>query len=43
MKDHMKPYIHDLIVLLHRVKGSADVFLFEEWMYRYVEIVLKGE
>ena len=42
-KDHMKPHIHDLVVLLHRVKGLADVFLFEEWMYRYVEIILKGE
>lgn len=42
-KDHLKPHIHDLVVLLHRVKGSADVFLFEEWMYRYIEIILKGE
>jgi hypothetical protein len=41
-KDHMKPHIHDLVVLLHRVKGSADVFSFEEWMYRYIEIILKG-
>ena len=39
----MKPYIHDLVVLLHQVKGSADVFLFEEWIFRYVEIILKGE
>ena len=23
--------------------GLADVFLFEEWMYRYIEIILKGE
>ena len=42
-KDHMKPHIHDLVVLLHCVKGSADVSLFEEWMFRYVEIILKGE
>ena len=42
-KDHMQPHIHDLVVMLHRVKGSADVSLFEEWMYKYVEIVLKGE
>ena len=42
-KDHIKPHIHDLVVLLHRVKGSTDVFLFEEWMYRYIEIMLKGE
>lgn len=39
----MKPHIHDLVVLLHRVKGSIDVFLFKEWMHRYVEIILKGE
>ena len=31
------------MVLLHRVKGSADVFLFEDWMYCYVEIILKGD
>jgi len=42
-KDHLKPHIHDLVVLLHRVKGSTNVFLFEEWMYRYIEIILKGE
>lgn len=42
-RSHMKPHIHDLVVLLHRVKGSADVCLFEEWMYRYIEIILKGE
>lgn len=41
-KDHMKPHIHELMVLLHRVKGSANIFLFEEWMYHYVEIILKG-
>lgn len=39
----MKPHIHDLVVLLHHVKGSANVLLFEEWMYRYIEIILKGE
>ena len=39
----MKPHIHDLVVLLHHVKGSTDVLLFEEWMLRYVEIILKGE
>lgn len=42
-KDHMKPHIHDLFVLLHHVKGSTDVFLFEEWMYMYIEIIVKGE
>ena len=42
-KDHMKPHIHDLVVLLHKVKGLVDVFLFEECMYRYIEIILKGE
>ena len=42
-KDHMKPHIHDLMVLLHWVKGLFDVFLFEEWMYCYVEIILKGQ
>ena len=39
----MKPHIHDLIVLLHWVKGSDDVFLFEEWMFHYVGIILKGK
>ena len=42
-KDHMKPHIHDLVVLLHKVKDLGDVFLFEEWMYRYIEIILKDE
>lgn len=42
-KDHLKPHIHDLVVLLHRVKGSTNFFLFEEWMYRNIEIILKGE
>ena len=39
----MKPHIHDLVVLLHHVRGSVDVSLFEEWMFIYVEIILKGE
>ena len=42
-KDHMQPHIRDLVVMLHRVKGSTDVSLFEEWMFRYIEIILKGE
>ena len=42
-KDHMKPRIHDLMVLLHWVKGFVDFFLFENWMYHYIEIILKGE
>ena len=42
-KDHMKPHIHDLVVLLHQVKGSTDIFLFEEWMFCYIEIILKVE
>ena len=39
----MKPYIHDVILLLHQFKGSTDAFLFGEWMFRYIEIILKGE
>lgn len=39
----MKPHVHDLIVFLHRVKGYADVFLFEDWMYCYIDIILKGK
>ena len=39
----MKPHIHDLVIFLHRVKGLANVFLFEEWMYRYIKIMLKGK
>ena len=42
-KDHLKPHIHDIVVMLHRVKGSADILVFKEWMYRYIEIILKGE
>ena len=42
-KDHMKTYIHDLVVLLHWVKGSTDIFVFEEWMFCNIEIILKGE
>lgn len=42
-KDHMKPHIHDLVVLLHRVKGLDNVYSLEEWIYRYIEIILKGE
>ena len=42
-KDHLKPHIHNLLVLLHRFKGSFNVFLFEEWMYKYIEMILKGE
>ena len=42
-KDHMKFHIHDLMVLLHQIKGSLDVLLFEDWMYRYVEIILEGK
>ena len=29
-KDHMKPHVHDLMVLLHQVKGSSDVLLFKD-------------
>ena len=42
-KGDLKPHIHDLVVLLHWVKGLVDVFLFEDWMFGYVEIILKGE
>lgn len=36
----MKPYIRDLIVLLHKVKGAVDSYLFAEWMYLFVQVVL---
>ena len=39
----MKPHIHEMVVFLHSIKGSANVFLFKERMYRYIEIILKGE
>ena len=42
-KDHMQPHIHYLVVMFHHLKGSSDVSLFEEWMFRYIEIILKGE
>ena len=32
-KDHMKYYIHALVVLLQRVKGFVKAYLFEDWMY----------
>ena len=31
------------MVLLHQVKGSTNVFLFKEWLYHYIEIILNGE
>ena len=40
-KDNMKPNVHDLMVLLHHIKGFVDVFLFEDWMYHYIGIILK--
>ena len=30
------------MVLLHRIYGSSYVCSFEEWMYFYIQIVLKG-
>lgn len=42
-KDHMKPHVHDLMVLLHQVKGFTDIFLSEDWMYHYIEIILERE
>lgn len=42
-KDHLKPHIHDLVVLLNRVKSLSNVFLSKEWMYKYIETIFKGE
>ena len=41
-KDHMSSCVHDIIVLLHRIIGSPDVLLFQEWMYFFIQIVMEG-
>lgn len=40
-RDHVKPYIRDLIVLLHKVKGVVDSYLFMEWMYHFIQVILE--
>ena len=41
-KDQMTTQVQDIMVLLHRICGSPDVSIFEDWMYFYIQIVLKG-
>lgn len=41
-KSQMTTQVQDIMVLLHRIFGSPDVSFFEEWMYFYIQIVLKG-
>ena len=28
--------VQDIMVMLHRICGSPDVFVFEDWMYFYI-------
>ena len=38
----MTIHVKDIMVLLHRIFGSPNVSVFEERMYFYIQIVLKG-
>ena len=42
-KVHMKPDIHNFMVLLHITKGSTDILVFGEWMFHYIDIILIGK
>lgn len=35
-KNHMLPQIHDVMLLLHRARGSAEAYRFDDWIYCYV-------
>ena len=43
IKDHMDSHIHDLVVLLHRIKDSPKAYLFDNWMYHFIDIILEGK
>ena len=40
-KSQMTTQVQDIMVLLHRICGSSNVSIFEEWMYFYIQIVFK--
>ncbi|GLJ40667.1 hypothetical protein SUGI_0839700 [Cryptomeria japonica] len=42
-KNHMLPHIHDVMLLLHRVRGSMEAYSFDDWIYCYVQLVLEGK
>lgn len=42
-KNHMLPHIHDVMLLLHRVRGSAEAYSFDDWIYCNVQLVLEGK
>ena len=37
----MTTQVQDIMVLLHRICGSSDVSILEDWMYLYIQIVLE--
>ena len=39
----MNSAIHDLVVMLHKLKGSPEAYLFEYWMYNFIDIILEGK
>lgn len=39
-KDHMKPNIHELMILLHQAKDWADILVFKESMFNFIDIFL---
>lgn len=39
----MLPHIHDVMLLLHRARGSVEAYIFDDWIYCYVQLVLEGK
>ena len=42
-KDHMKLHVYDLVVRLYRVKGSPELYVFEDWMSYFIDTILDGK
>lgn len=42
-KNHMLLHSHDVMLLVHRVRGSVEAYNFDDWIYCYVQLVLEGK
>lgn len=43
ISDDLKQEYYDLIMMLNRVGGCPQAFIFEPWMFYYINLVLEGK
>lgn len=43
MREHPIKEVRNIVIPLHREKGSQQAFFWEDWMYFFIQVLLESE